>query len=283
MGSKQSSTAKLQILINTGDVRGLRHELSLRLRPSVVRRAFHMAVQAMNLKIISEFVSSKAVTDHSIRKRLLHSLAPTSVENTLWLPIQYSKRTKLDLVATICYLASVANSVDDKDSRGCTILSKACYWGHTELAQYLIERTGANPHLTTKLGETTLMFAVCAGDLKLVRYLVEVQKVKVDAQASNGCTALIMAVIQSQCEIVAYLCGEARADMTLKGRILPNYMFTKKTALEYAKDLSDKNILHILENRTLASGEDKLAKKTQELKLKHEVIGFRGSWIIRSS
>ncbi|GAB5358493.1 hypothetical protein AAMO2058_000462800 [Amorphochlora amoebiformis] len=281
MGSKQSSAAKLQELINAGDAKGLRLEL-VHLRPSVVRRAFRMAVQSMNLKIISEFVASHAVTDRTIRKHLLHSLAPAPVEKLLWLPIQHSRRTKSKLIATICYLASHTNSVDDRDSDGNTILLKACYWGLTELVQYLIERTGANPHLTTKHGETTLMFAVRTGDLNLVRYLVEVQKVKFDVQANGGCTALIMSVLHRQYEIVAYLSGKAKVDMSLKGKIFPSVMFSKKTALEFAKDMNDEKTLDILRTTSI-TWEKRIAELKKEPKLMYEVIDIRASWSDRFS
>eukprot|EP00954_Amorphochlora_amoebiformis_P018954 1329495-Amorphochlora_amoeboformis.AAC.1 len=283
MGSKQSST-KLQQLVNDGDVLGVRNELSLCPTPSNVHRSFRTAVKSMNLQIISEFVGSKAVTDHVIRKCLLHSLAPVGVEESLWLPIQYSRRTELELTSTICYLASLVNSVDDKDRHGYTILLRACYWGITELVRYLVERTGADPHLTTKIGRTALMLAVNSGNLKLVRYLVEIKKLNVDAQATNGSTALMIAIIQRQYEIIAYLSREANADLGLKGKIIPSVVFSKrKTALDYAEYVMDEKILDILRKRSitkLAASEDELANQKRELKpLYRETPGLRASWV----
>jgi ankyrin repeat protein len=101
--------------------------------------------------------------------------------------------------------------VNEKGEDGDTPLLRACFWGHCEVVELLLDR-GADISLGTSIGYNALVTAAAAGRVRVVALILEKRKDDKELQASLT-TALCMACGWGHRD-VAKLLLEAGADYT---------------------------------------------------------------------
>lgn len=95
---------------------------------------------------------------------------------------------KFDIVAYL--LSSAPQTVNDYNEDGFTPLALACYFGHHEVARYLILKgADVNKPLNNSLGIYPLHLAVAGNHIDLVRMLIE-HDVQINVQQHSGVSAL---------------------------------------------------------------------------------------------
>lgn len=133
-------------------------------------------------------------------------------------------------------------SVDFKDWSGSTPASYCCYYGHSEILQYLLEE-GANTELADDDGSTPLHIAALHNSALCVTVLLQ-HGVVLDATNRDGETALWLASINGHLPIVQLLVeGGADIDRASKdGR--------RRTPLDVARQESHAAVAKYLNNES---------------------------------
>ena len=171
--------------------------------------------------------------------------------------------------------------VNVQDERGATSLMLAIYHNNIELAQKLIEK-GADTNIQETLsGLTALMITTETNSLAMTKLLLK-NGAEINQQMILGFTALTYAVIQNRPKLVAFLLEEG-ADPNVQGWAVgltplilaasegytkitnllleyganPNIPdFSGKTAIDYAKEKENPEIMKMLTNQRSCSTED---------------------------
>jgi ankyrin repeat protein len=135
------------------------------------------------------------------------------------------------------------------------VLLDTAQWGHIQIIQLLIMR-GVNLNARGSFGETALMMASYWGHKDIVELLLK-ENVDVNLQDNGGATALMMAVVEKE-DLYSITGGGNRLEtvsMLLAAGALCNIRDNdNKTALDYARETGNKNVVALLERIGAAAG-----------------------------
>ncbi|MCI2227620.1 ankyrin repeat domain-containing protein [Polaribacter sp. MSW13] len=124
-----------------------------------------------------------------------------------------------------------------QDKRGFTPLVFATYFDKIEIAETLINHNANVNHRDAK-GNTALLGVAFKDNVDIAKLLLK-NNANINAQNNLGYTPLIFATIYNQPKMVGFLLNQ-NADVSLKDR-------ENKSALDYAKEKSLKEIINLLE------------------------------------
>ncbi len=135
------------------------------------------------------------------------------------------------------------------------VLLDTAQWGQKQVIQLLIMR-GVNVNARGNFGETALMMASYWGHKDIVELLLR-ENADVNLQDNGGATALMMAVVEK--EYLYSIAGGGNrlqtVGMLLAAGALCNIRDNEnKTALDYAKQTGNKNIISLLERVEAKAG-----------------------------
>ena len=107
-------------------------------------------------------------------------------------------------VEIVKFLISRGCDVMDKDSKGSTVLHKACHTGKLELAQYLVEKYPDMLAIRNNTGQSPYLVSGFSGSVELVKFLIS-RGCDVMDKDSKGSTVLHKACGQGKLELTQYL------------------------------------------------------------------------------
>ncbi|MBM6595049.1 ankyrin repeat domain-containing protein [Microvirga pudoricolor] len=113
---------------------------------------------------------------------------------------QHTRAGQTEELAELLAMGLPANL---RNERGDSLLILACYHGHVDLVQVLLEHGGASD-LANERGQTPLAGAAFKGDAGIVRLLLD-HGARVDGCGPDGRTALMTAAMFNRVEIVDLL------------------------------------------------------------------------------
>lgn len=153
------------------------------------------------------------------------------------------KAAQLNDITGIKFLLNYGIDVNDRDAQGNTPLIVAANSGQKVAVNFLLEKD-ADVNAQNKAGNTALISACFKGSQAETDLLIE-HHANPNIQNVNGVTALIAAVKLGNTEIVKQLLGNG-ADARLSDR-------RHKSAVDYAKDLKQSDILDLLNSSFIAN------------------------------
>ncbi|GAB2691916.1 hypothetical protein GCM10027037_14060 [Mucilaginibacter koreensis] len=126
---------------------------------------------------------------------------------------------KFDMVAYLLF--TNPDSVNDFNDDGFTPLALACYFGHYEVARYLILKgADVNQCLNNSLNICPLHLAVASNNIDIVRMLIE-HNVQINVQQSSGINALHYAAKHGDPDMLILLLENGAVDMPMEDGKLP--------------------------------------------------------------
>lgn len=126
---------------------------------------------------------------------------------------------KFDMVAYLVF--TNPSSVNDYNDDGFTPLALACYFGHYEVARYLILKgADVNQSLNNSLGIYPLHLAVASNNIDIVRMLIE-HNVQINVQQNSGVSALHYAAKHGDPDMLILLLENGAHDMPMEDGKLP--------------------------------------------------------------
>lgn len=126
---------------------------------------------------------------------------------------------KFDAVAYLVYTNPEAVNAYNED--GFTPLALACYFGHHEVARYLILKgADVNQPLNNALGICPLHLAVASNNLDIVRMLIE-HNVQINIQQNSGINALHYAAKHGDPDMLILLLENGAIDTPMEDGKLP--------------------------------------------------------------
>ncbi len=126
---------------------------------------------------------------------------------------------KFDNVAYLIF--TQPDTVNEYNADGFTPLALACYFGHYEVARYLILKgADVNKSLNNSLGICPLHLAVANNNLDIVRMLIE-HNVQINVQQNSGVSALHYAAKHGDAEMLILLLENGAVDQPMEDGKLP--------------------------------------------------------------
>ena len=164
---------------------------------STLNTPLHLAAQHDNLPVVQYLLEEKKIDANPKNDK----------HNTPLLEASYAGQLN-----TVKYLLENGYSCNPKayGSNGYNCLHAACYFGHVDMVQYLIEECQMDPSASTSKAHfysktNSLHIASQYGHEPLVDYLLDKRKMDPSRPDGNGNTALHLAVIHNQINIVRYI------------------------------------------------------------------------------
>ena len=206
----------------------------------------HLAIQNHNFDVARILISGPHENDQTIITKV-KQLVREGIDTSQLLEIMFydsmsvihiacGRKGDLEAVKLLARPGEGDPNMKDDTFRGWTPLHYACYYGHLEVVEYLVNEVGSNPNELTANHTTTLQLT-CSSDcpedqaLNIVKFLTANGKCDPNEELLNGDTLLIYLIKtkKSKLAIMQYLIVEYQCDLDARS---PN----GNTALHFACD-----------------------------------------------